>query len=244
MSCSAFNAKADVIHVAAASNFNAPLRALIEQFETASGHQIRVSFASSGKLYAQIRHGAPHQVFLSADQHKVDALIDDGLADTDSRYTYAIGRLALWSPQRFTNSDPANTVKSDSLISDNYRKLSLANPRLAPYGLAAEQTLDFMSLTARTRKRWVLAENIAQAYQFVVSGNAQYGFVAYSLVRNEDPASYWLVPASHHQPIKQDLVITNKGRGRSAVREFVTYLRSKEARDLITAYGYAVDTDD
>lgn len=226
---------ADVLHVAVASNFTIPMKQLAPAFERRTGHQLRLSFASSGKLYAQIRHGAPFQAFLSADQDKPRRLIDDGLADAGHLFTYASGSLALWS------ADPDLIKDAGVIKSGAFNKIALANPRLAPYGLAARQTLEKLDLISQSRKHWVQGENIAQTYQFVLSGNAQLGFVALSQIMKENKittGSAWIVPDELYQPVLQDAVLLSGGINNQAALSFFQFLRSAEAGTIIQTYGY------
>lgn len=233
------------ILVAVASNFAAPMQDIARQFEQETGHTVNLSYGASGKFYAQIIHGAPFDVFFSADTVKPDALEQGGQSVPNSRFTYAIGRLVLWS------RDPEVIQGFDILKTDEFNKLALANPRLAPYGLAAQQTLAALGLKELTQPKWVVGENIAQTYQFVSTGNAELGFVAKSQVvdnlsdhvfENEQmlSGSGWLVPSDMHRPIRQDAVILNRAANRKVVSEFVSYVRSAAGAAVIKGYGYEV----
>ncbi|WP_243989414.1 molybdate ABC transporter substrate-binding protein [Thalassolituus sp. C2-1] len=227
------------VMVAVASNFTAPMKDIAERFQQHSGHQLVMAFGSSGKFTAQIHNGAPFEVFLSADQAKPEALIRAGLASADSRFTYALGRLALWT------TSPDVDVRAQ-LHSGQFRKLALANPRLAPYGTAAQQTLAALALTDSVAARQVMGENIAQTWQFVASGNAQLGFVALSQVMSGGDihhGSVWIVPDTLYQPIRQDAVLLKKGELKKgepnpAARAFLAFLQSAEVTELIRGYGY------
>lgn len=227
------------VMVAVASNFTAPMKDIAARFQQHSGHTLIMAFGSSGKFTAQIHNGAPFEVFLSADQAKPEALIRAGFASADSRFTYALGRLALWT------ITPDVDVRAQ-LHSGQFRKLALANPRLAPYGTAAQQTLAALALTDSVATRQVMGENIAQTWQFVSSGNAQLGFVALSQVMSGghiNNGSVWIVPDTLYQPIRQDAVLLKKGELKKgepnpAARAFLAFLQSAEVTELIRGYGY------
>ncbi len=230
---------AEEILVAVASNFTVPMNALVEEFEAQTGHEVQVAFGSSGRFYAQIINGAPYQVFLSADQEKPDQLEASGLTLTGSRITYATGALVLWS----ATGGPLITG-SEALDSD-FRLLSLANPELAPYGQAAAQVLEALGKIEQTRSRWVQGENIAQAYQFVETRNADLGFVALSQVIGEGgklkSGSGWRVPAEMHEPIRQDAVLLQRAADCAACSQFMEFLVSPHARELLRGFGYQAD---
>ena len=222
--------------VAVASNFQAPMRQIAEQFERDTGHALVLVFGSSGKFHAQIRQGAPFDVFLSADQVKPAQLESDDLAG--SRMTYAIGRLALWSAQPGRRIDGPDVLRNPQL-----GKLALANPRVAPYGAAAMQTLQHLGLDALSRSHAVMGENISQTFQFVASGNAELGFVALSqLIGRAEPGSWWLVPEQLHQPIAQDAVLLTQARHPQAGRALLAFLASESAGEIIRAHGYTLPT--
>lgn len=232
----AFPALAARVNVAVASNFTAPMKALTAEFEKKTGHQVRLSFGSSGKFYAQINHGAPFQLFLSADQAKPAALEKRQMILPGSRFTYAIGSLALWSPDK-------DVVMADGgiLNQSHWHKLAIANPKLAPYGAAARDTLTALGLYPRLRGKLVRGENIAQAYQFVASGNAELGFVAMSQILSDGQlqrGSMWRVPESLYRPIRQDAVLLKSAADNPAALALSQYLRSNEVQTLISRYGY------
>ena len=224
---------AELATVAVASNFSTPMQTLITRFEQQSGHRIRVAFGSSGKLYAQIEHGAPFDVFLSADTGKPQALIAAGNADANNRFTYAIGRLVLWSGP---NGDDSHAMLSNR----QFRKLAIANPHLAPYGTAAIQTLQQFALYEAVKQQLVIGENIAQTYQFIATGNAQLGFVAMAQIIDNGavPAGAWPVPEALYSPIKQDAVLLKHGENNVAARALLDYLRSPAAGVIIEQFGY------
>ncbi len=226
------------VKVAVAANFINPARAIASEFEKISGHRVKLSFGSSGKLYAQIRHGAPFDLFFSADQEKPQALEKAQLTVANSRITYAVGRLALWC--RLKSQE---TELEDRLRRLDFQHLALANVKLAPYGKAAAQVLEHLGLVETSRSRWVVGENIGQTFQFVRSGNAELGFIALSQVVGLSAAesgSYWLVPDSLHQPIRQDLVWLQAGKENPAAKALMAFINSKQARRIIESYGYLV----
>jgi molybdate transport system substrate-binding protein len=230
------SALADEVQVAVAANFTAPIQAIAQQFEADTGHKLVASFGSTGQIYTQIKNGAPFQVFLSADDTTPGKLEQEGEIVSGSRFTYAIGTLALWSPKEgYVDS------KGEVLKSGQYQHLAIANPKAAPYGLAATQVLAKMGLTEATRPLLVEGQSITQAYQFVSTGNAELGFVALSQIYKDGKlasGSAWIVPAQLHDPIKQDAVILNKGKGNPAAQSLVDYLKGPKAAAVIKSYGY------
>lgn len=231
-------ARAEQVNVAVAANFTAPMNVIAAEFAKDTGHEARLAFGSSGKFYAQIRNGAPFQVFLSADDAKPVKLEEEGMTVAGSRFTYAIGTLALWSAQPGLVDDKAGVLKRGA-----YNKLAMANPKLAPYGAAAMEVLDGMGLRAAVEPKLVQGENIAQTYQFVLSGNADLGFIALSQVMKDgeiSSGSAWIVPGSLHQPIRQDAVILSSGRGNAAAAALMKYLQGDKAKAIIRSYGYDI----
>jgi len=229
----AANVHAAEVHVAVSANFAPPLHALGEAFSRQTGHKLLASPGSTGKLYAQIRNGAPFDAFLSADEAAPRRLEDDGLAVSGSRFTYALGRLVLWS-SRNGLVDPRGEV----LKSNRFRKLALANPKLAPYGNAAREVMEKLGVWAALQGRVVQGENIAQTFQFIATGNADLGFVALSQVDAARTGSRWIVPSALHAPIRQDALLLGRARSNPAARAFLEYLRSPEAKHRIRDFGY------
>jgi len=230
--CSA-PAIAETVNVAVASNFVAAMQHIEQAFEGNSVHEIRIIRGSSGKHYAQIRNGAPFDVFLSADQLRPRRLVEEGIAEESSLTTYAQGQLALWSRQNDLQLD-----REYLLNTNNYNVIAIANPRLAPYGQAAAEVFSHLGLESLVSERLVMGENIAQAFQFVFSGNADLGLVAYSQTLSPNlrrQGSVWLVPSELHQPIKQDMVILSDS---TAVLEFATFMKSDAVRDILLSSGY------
>lgn len=227
---------AATISVAVAANFTAPMQAIAQAFHQDTGHTAKLAFGSSGNFYAQITNGAPFQVFLSADAAKPIKLEQAGLTVAGSRFTYAVGSLVLWSSQ-----PGLVDAKGEVLHRGNITKLAIANPKLAPYGQAAVETLSALGLFTRLQSKFVLGENIAQTYQFVMSGNAELGFVALSQVMRHGKlsgGSGWIVPASLHSPIRQEAVLLLPGKHNPAAEALMQYLKSTKAQAIITAYGY------
>jgi len=236
LSALALSLEAKLVHVAVAANFSNTMKSLVKEFEKTSDYQIVLSFGSSGKFYAQIKQGAPYELFFSADQAKPDALEKDGLVIENSRFTYAIGRLAVWS----NRPNFANKIKT-KLKEGTFNKLAIANPKLAPYGAASLQVLSHLGLTDDTQAKWVRGENVAQAYQFVSSGNADLGFIALSqlLGRNKmQQGSYWLVPRIMHHPIKQDAVLLRSAEKSQGAQVFLDFIHTTKAQNIIAEYGY------
>ncbi|WP_273526512.1 molybdate ABC transporter substrate-binding protein [Pseudomonas sp.] len=236
--CLSFNASADEVRVAVAANFTAPMQKIAEAFARDTGHRAVLAFGATGKFYAQINNGAPFDVLLAADEQTPQRLEDEGQGVTGSRFTYAVGSLVLWSA-REGYVDPQGRVLADG----DFRHLALANPKTAPYGAAALQTLEKLGLRERLQPRFVQGENIAQTHQFVASGNAELGFIALSQVIEDGRiarGSAWRVPADQHQPIRQDALLLQRGEHNPAARALLDYLRSASAVALIRAYGYEV----
>ena len=229
-------ARADEVLVAVAANFNAPLARIAEGFEARTGHKLKAAAASTGKLYAQIGTGAPFELLLSADDETPAKLEAEGRAVPGSRFTYAIGELVLWSAQ------PGLVDAQGAVLgSERYRHLAIANSKTAPYGRAALETLRARGLEAAVAPRLVTAESIAQAHQFVASGNAELGFVAWSQlsVPGQAPTgSWWRVPPGLHQEIRQDAVLLKPGQGRPAATALLAYLKTEPAQAVIRAWGY------
>ncbi len=224
------------VAVAVASNFSAPMQQIAAAFAQDTGHKALLSFGATGKLYAQIVHGAPFGVLLAADQSTPQKLAQQGVGDEATRMTYAIGRLVLWSHQ-------SGVVDAQGKVLErtDWRHLAVANPKLAPYGVAAMQTLDKLGVRARVHDRIVQGESIAQTYQFTASGNAELGFVALSQVMDKGrlrQGSAWVVPADWHSPIRQDAIVLTPGRNNPAAAALMQYLRSEKARAIIQSYGY------
>jgi len=224
------------VAVAVAANFTAPMQRLAVLFEQQTGHRVVASYGSTGKFAAQIQNGAPFEVFLAADDETPERLERAGDGVGGSRFTYAVGRLVLWSRQ-------AGLVGTNGevLRGDGFDRLAIADPRLAPYGAAAVQTLRSLGLYERLQSRLVTGENITQAHQFVATGNASLGFVALSQVYVDGrigSGSAWVVPARLHQPIVQQALLLQKGRDNPAAAALLRFLRSEPVLALIRSFGY------
>nr|VFJ90966.1 MAG: molybdate transport system substrate-binding protein [Candidatus Kentron sp. H]VFJ92126.1 MAG: molybdate transport system substrate-binding protein [Candidatus Kentron sp. H]VFJ98712.1 MAG: molybdate transport system substrate-binding protein [Candidatus Kentron sp. H] len=226
-------ALAGEVSVAAAANFRATMKALAEDFEDETGHKASLSFGSTGKLYAQILHGAPFEVFLAADQRRPRLLREKRLVK--DRHTYAIGKLVLW------RGDGERKVDRNTLAEGAYHRVALANPRNAPYGAAALTVLERLGVADKVpvAKR-VRGDNVAQAYQFVATGNADIGFVALSQVMGKDGGSVWRIPEALYEPIRQDAVLLARGEDNPAARALFDYLKRDAAQGVIRRYGYGI----
>lgn len=233
----AISVQAEILNVAVASNFAYTLKILSVDFEKQTGHQLRISSASTGKLYTQIQHGAPFDVFLAADEKRPDLLVSENKAEQSSAYVYAKGQLVLIS-----NITPADVCQS-VLISPALQRLSIANPKTAPYGVAAKQVLEKLSLWSHLQPRLVMGENIAQALQFVSTKNAEAGFVAKSMLKmgkEIDYACSWDVPSEMYLPVRQKMVVLSKAKDNAAAQAFKQYIQSAKARKIIKSSGYDV----
>ena len=228
--------RADEATIAVAANFTAPMQKIAAEFEKDTGHKAQLSFGATGKFYAQIQNGAPFEILLAADDTTPEKLEKEGAAVAGSRFTYAIGRLVLWSAKAGYVDDAGEVLKKG-----DFAHLSIANPKLAPYGQAAIESLTALKLLDAVQSKFVQGENIAQAHQFVASGNAELGFVALSQVYKDGQitqGSAWRVPAQLHEPIRQDALLLAKGQDNPAARALLEYLRGEQAATLIRAYGY------
>jgi molybdate transport system substrate-binding protein len=228
--------RAAEVEVAVAANFTAPMQKIVADFEKDTGHKAQLAFGSTGKFYAQIRNGAPFDVLLAADDETPARLEREGYAASGSRFTYAIGQLALWSARAGYVDDKGEVLKEGA-----FGHLAIANPKLAPYGAAAMEALKGLGLLAALQPRFVQGENIAQTFQFVSTGNAELGFVALSQIVEGGKlksGSAWIVPASLHNAIRQDAVLLARGKDNPAALALVKYLKEDKARAIISAYGY------
>ncbi|MBF0434125.1 MAG: molybdate ABC transporter substrate-binding protein [Magnetococcales bacterium] len=229
-------ALADEIQVAVAANFTAPAKVISANFEKETGHKVELSFGATGKFYAQIKNGAPFEVLLAADSDTPAKLEQEGAAIPGSRFTYAIGQLVLWSSKPGV-VDPAGDV----LKKNSFNHLAIADPKLAPYGAAAMETLTALGLLEAVQSKFVQAENIAQTHQFVASGNAELGFVALSQIIKDGQivdGSAWTVPTQLHKPIRQDALLLNKGKDKAAVHAWLNYLKGEKAQSVMRSFGY------
>ena len=221
--------------VAVAANFAAPMKVIAQQFTKDTGHTTTLVFGATGQLFAQLKNGAPFDVLLAADEQTPQALLDSGLAVASSRFTYATGRLVLWS------ANPVKPIDSHTLAAGQFKRLAVASPKLAPYGLAAKQTIASLGLGNDLSPKLIEGSSITQAFQFVATGNAELGFVALSqLTANGAIASgaAWLVPAALHSPIRQDAVLLRSAAHNPAALALMQYLRSGPASATMRAFGY------
>jgi molybdate transport system substrate-binding protein len=240
------NVQAAQLRVAVASNFLFPVKNLAHMFEAQSGHSLRISAGSTGKLYAQIVNGAPFDVFLAANSREPRRLETAGMIVPGSRFTYALGCLALWGPQMAAAGEGLEAV----LGSAQLQRLAVANPVTAPYGAAAIEVLEKLDLHDALKERIIRGENVSQAYQYVASGAAQLGFVALSQIKSRPKAAitgsadrYWLVEPALYAPIQQQVVILKRAEGNVAAHQFLDFLKSPAGRSAIEASGYGVEQD-
>ncbi len=233
----ALTAHADEVSVAVAANFTAPMKTIAADFEKDTGHKVVASYGATGKFYTQIKNGAPFEVFLAADDKTPAKLINEGAAVKGSAFTFAVGKLVLWSPKQAIVDGAGEVLKNGG-----FNHIAIANPKTAPYGAAAVATMKALGVLGALEPKFVVGENITQTYQFVSTGNALLGFVALSqvLVDGKIAGSSWVVPANLYAPILQDAVILDKGKGKPAAEAFMKYLKTDKARAVIKSYGYAL----
>ena len=222
--------------VAVAANFAEPIKAVAAVLQKTTGHTLKITVGATGKLVAQIRNGAPFDVLLAADTQAPAQLEKDDLTQAGSRFTYATGKLVLWSADA-TRVDPKGQV----LKGGNFRKLAYANPKVAPYGSAAVQVMGQLGLATTLAPKLVQGESIGQTFGFVHTGNAELGFVALSQVLEGGKlksGSMWLVPQVLYAPIRQDAVVLQRGAANPAAQALMRLLKSPNIQDLIRSYGY------
>ena len=227
---------ADEVQVAVAANFTAPMKLIAAEFEKDTGHKAVLSFGSTGKFYSQIINGAPFGVLLAADDETPAKLEKESAAVDGSRFTYAIGKLVLWS------AEPGKVdAQGEVLKNGNFKKLAIAAPRLAPYGAAAIETMTKLGLLAILEPKLVTGESIAQAFSFVSTGNAELGFVALSQVYEGGKlksGSAWIVPDSFHSPMRQDAVLLTKAKDNKAAIALLAFLKTEKAKAVVRSFGY------
>lgn len=223
------------LQVAVAANFTEPAREIATAFRAKTGRTAALSFGSSGQFYAQMAHGAPFEVFLSADAERPQAAERSGLGVPGTRFTYAVGKLVLYSKSPGLADGGAAALKAG-----RFARLAIADPAAAPYGAAAIQTLTRLGLYDALKPKIVQGASIAQAYQFVASGAAELGFVALSQVAGAPGGSRWVVPEADHAPIAQQAILLKTGEGDPAARAFLAFLKGPEAVAIIRKYGYDV----
>ena len=228
-------ALAEQVLVAVAANFVPPFREIAMEFEKATGHTVQVASGSTGAFFTQIKNGAPFDVFFSADNERPKLLEEEGLGVKGSRFTYAIGRLVLWS------TDPDLVKGEDTLRSGKFKHLAIADPKTAPYGVAAKQAMQKLGVWESIQPRLVLGESLGQTIGFVESGNAELGFLALSQVMDpkiKGKGRYWDVPSNLHEPIQQDVVLLAKGKDNPAAKALMEFIGGPQAKAIIERYGY------
>ncbi len=223
--------------VAVAANFTAAAKDIAKAFEKETGHKAVLAFGSTGKLYAQIAHGAPFEVFLAADQKRPKKTESEGLAVPGSRFTYAKGKIVLYSSDA-SLVDGAGKVLA---MTTKFAKLAIANPKTAPYGAAATQAMQKLGVYEGVKDKIVQGDSIAQTHQFVVTGNAQLGFVAFSQVVKTSGGSQWVVPDNLYTPIRQDAVLLKTGVQNDVAQAFLAFLKGETAHAIIESYGYGLE---
>ncbi len=232
-------ASADEVNAAVAANFQKPMEEIVAEFQKETGHTVKLSFGSSGKFYSQIKEGAPFDVFLAADVKNSKLLEEEGLAVKDTRFVYALGKLVLWSAQPGFVDD-----KGAVLTKGKFNKVSYADPKLAPYGLAAQETLQKLKLWDGIQSKMVTGDSIGQAYQFIASGNAELGFIALSQITKDgkvSEGSWWIVSPDLYNPIEQSAILLTKAKDSEAAKALLAYLKgNKKARAVIEKYGYGL----
>jgi molybdate transport system substrate-binding protein len=227
-------ARAASVPLAVAANFTGPAKVLAAKFQQETGNTVVLSFGASGQFFTQITQGAPFEVFLSADAARPQALVAKGLGVSGTSFTYAIGKLVLWSATPGLVDDQGKVLSTGK-----FNHIAIADPKSAPYGAAAVQTLKALGVYDAVSLKIVTGESINQAYQFTASGNAELGFVALSQVIKDDKGSQWLVPQTLYKPITQDAVLLKPGANDAAAKAFLAYLKTPEALGIIRSYGYA-----
>ncbi len=233
LAASAGHAAAETTIVAVAANFTEPAKEIAAAFAEKTGDTAELSFGSTGSLYAQIGQGAPYEVLLAADDERPRRAVAEGLAVDGSVFTYAIGTLVLYS------ADPDLVTGPETLKESAFEKIAIANPKTAPYGAAAVETMQRLGVYEDLANRIVQGNSIAQTFQFVATENAELGFVALSQIAATEGGSRWVVPAEDHAPIRQDAVLLNTGASNPAAKAFLDFLRGPEAAKIIVKYGYA-----
>jgi molybdate transport system substrate-binding protein len=234
LSLFALRAEAAQVQVAVAANFTEPAKEIATLFKQKTGNNLLLSFGASGVFYTQITHGAPFQILLSADQERPKQAVENGFAVRESRFTYAIGKLVLWS--RVIDV----TGGDEALKRGAFSKLSIANPNSAPYGAAAIETMKALGVYDKLEPKIVEGTSIAQAFEFVDTKNAEAGFVALSQLYRVKEGTRWIVPAKLYAPIRQDAVLLNRAEHDEAAKAFLTFLQGPEARAIVARFGYAL----
>ncbi len=224
------------VQVAVAANFTAPMKRIAEEFEKDTGHKAVLSYGATGKFFAQITNGAPFDVFLAADDEAPARLEKAGAAIASTRFTYATGRLVLWS------ANPALVDgKAAVLVRNDFKHLAIASPKLAPYGVAAMEALGKIGMLNVLQAKLVQGESIGQAFSMIATGNADLGFVAMSQVFEDGKlksGSAWVVPANLHSPLRQEAVLLTRGKSNPAAQQLLVFLKSGQARAIMNSFGY------
>ena len=236
-------AKAEEVTVAVAANFTAPMQKIAQAFEQDTGHKALLAFGATGKFYAQIKNGAPFAVFLSADDETPARLEKESVAVAGTRFTYAVGRLALWSKNPSLVDDKGQVLLSNTTDKNSFKKLAIADPKLAPYGAAAMEVIERMGVIAKVRPKLVQADSIGQAFQFVMTENAELGFVSLSQIYIDSritQGSAWVVPQNFYTPLKQDAVLLPLGKDNAAALALMKYMRTDRVQAIIRTYGYTL----
>ena len=238
LSTLASSVNAGEVNAAVAANFTVPVQQIAALFEKETGNTVKFSFGSTGKFYSQIKEGAPFDVLLAADEKTPKLMEKEGLGVADTRFVYAVGKLVLWSAKPGYVDD-----KGAVLSKGGYNKLSYADPKLAPYGFAAEEVLHKMNLWDSVKSKMVTGESISQAYQFAATGNAEMAFIALSQITKDGKVtdgSWWVVPAELYTPITQSAVMLTAAKDKKAAQAFLTYLKSEKALAIIRGFGYGL----
>ena len=236
-------AKAEEVTVAVAANFTAPMQKIAQAFEQDTGHKVLLAFGATGEFYAQIKNGAPFAVLLSADDETPARLEKEGVAVAGTRFTYAFGRLALWSKNPSLVDDKGQVLLRDNTNKNNFKKLAIADPKLAPYGAAAIEVIERMGVIDKVRPKLVQGDSIGQAFQFVMTENAELGFVALSQISIDGritQGSAWVVPQNLYTPLKQDAVLLPFGKDNAVAIALMKYMRTERAQTIIRSYGYSL----
>ena len=237
------NTKAEEVTVAVAANFTAPMQKIAQAFEQDTGHKAKLVFGSTGKFYAQIKNGAPFAVLLSADVETPARLEQEGAAVAGTRFTYAVGRLALWSKNPALVDNKGQVLLSKTTDKNSFKKLAIADPKLAPYGAAAIEVIEGMGASAKVMTKLVQGDSIGQAFQFVMTENAELGFVAYSQISTDGritQGSAWVVPQNLYTPLRQDAALLSLGKDNAAALALIKYMRTDRAKTIIRTYGYTL----
>lgn len=231
----AHSALADTVNVAVAANFTDAAKEIARVFKEKTRHEAVLSFGSSGQFYAQIKEGAPFQVFLSADEERPKKLVEEGIGVADAEFTYAIGKLALWSKK------PEFVKNEETLKKGDFTKISIANPTAAPYGAAAIEVMKALNVYDALQPKIVQGNSVAQAFQFVRTDNAELGFIALSQITDRKEGSWWIVPSRYYKAIHQDAVLLKTGEHNVAAKAFMAFLKSAVSQSIIQKYGYGLN---